>query len=314
MKPSQLILCVGVTPCIQRTLRFHHLVPGQVNRAHAVSVAASGKGTNVSRVIRGLGGSPRLVTLLGGASGEDFHGRIQAEGIPADVVFCQGPTRMCQTLIDEHGEQVTELVEESPTVAEADWEALDRLIGRRLKESAAQLLSGRLPPGAPPETYARWVRLAHQEGVPTLVDTQQEPLIAAVAEKPFLVKINADELVMSYPGTGAEPAGLQYGIDRIREAGVEWVLITRGEKPALLVGEQGAWRYRIPALRTVNPIGSGDATLAGTAWGMQLGLAFPDAVQLGLACGCANALTAEPGIIRPEEVETLRSRIERENA
>ena len=303
------ILCVGVSPCIQRTIRFARLAAGRVNRARAVSISASAKATNVCRVVQALGGRPRLITLLGGATGEEFLRRVEAEGLPTDPIRAEGATRVCQTLIDEESGQVTELVEEAPTPMAADWVALEGVLGRRLPGAGAQVLSGRLPPGSPPDTYARWIRMARAAGVPAYVDTQQAPLRHAVAEGPFVVKINAEELAASYPGAGDGAGDPRPAMARLREAGVDWVLITCGAGPAVLSGREGTWRYRMPALPAVNPIGSGDATLAGLALAVQWGLPVPEAARYGLACGCANAVTDEPGQVRTEDVGALLGRI-----
>ena len=55
MTDKQRILCVGLTPCRQRTLFFKKFEPHKVNRAVAVTETASGKAVNVARVGASLG-------------------------------------------------------------------------------------------------------------------------------------------------------------------------------------------------------------------------------------------------------------------
>ena len=64
-----MILCVGLTPTVQRTLFFDAFSVGAVNRARETRTTASGKGVNVARVATGLGESVRLIQILGGDSG-----------------------------------------------------------------------------------------------------------------------------------------------------------------------------------------------------------------------------------------------------
>lgn len=50
-----MILCVGGTPAMQRTLPFESLAVGDVNRAQKLYVTASGKVVNAARTVNTLG-------------------------------------------------------------------------------------------------------------------------------------------------------------------------------------------------------------------------------------------------------------------
>jgi fructose-1-phosphate kinase PfkB-like protein len=63
------ILCVGGTPAMQRTLRFESLESGGVNRAYEVHVTAAGKAVNAAQAVAALGGEVLLATFLGGDPG-----------------------------------------------------------------------------------------------------------------------------------------------------------------------------------------------------------------------------------------------------
>jgi hypothetical protein len=54
-----MILCLTPNPAIDRTLHVDALRLGEVHRADTVLAAAGGKGLNVARTIRSLGGSPK---------------------------------------------------------------------------------------------------------------------------------------------------------------------------------------------------------------------------------------------------------------
>jgi tagatose 6-phosphate kinase len=60
-----------------------------------------------------------------------------------------------------------------------------------------------------------------------------------------------------------------------------------------------------PRVQTKNPIGSGDAMMAGIAVGLVRGQPILEAVRFGAACGAANAMTAEPGFVRMRDVQRL---------
>jgi fructose-1-phosphate kinase PfkB-like protein len=60
-----------------------------------------------------------------------------------------------------------------------------------------------------------------------------------------------------------------------------------------------------PPVQTKNPIGSGDAMMAGIAVGLVRGQSILEAVRFGAACGAANAMTAAPGFVRTVDVRRL---------
>src|SRR5690242_2287247 len=109
-----MILCVGLTPTVQRTQRFTTLTIGAVNRARETLVTASGKGVNVARVVTLLGEQARLVQILGGGSGRFVAETLDREGVPHHTIWDEddAPTRTCLTILPDDG-PATELVEEA---------------------------------------------------------------------------------------------------------------------------------------------------------------------------------------------------------
>ncbi|MEC0247530.1 PfkB family carbohydrate kinase, partial [Paenibacillus chitinolyticus] len=64
-------------------------------------------------------------------------------------------------------------------------------------------------------------------------------------------------------------------------------------------------RIGIPAIRAVNPVGSGDAMVAGMVTALRQGRSDADAARFGAACGSANALQMQAGVVTAEDVERI---------
>src|SRR5438045_3669048 len=109
-----MILCVGTTPTVQRTMVFDRLVVDEVNRAQEVTEYASGKGINVARVLTQLGEAALAAGFAGGRRGEFLIEDCARWNVPTDFVRIAGETRLCTTIIDRANGAVTELVEETP--------------------------------------------------------------------------------------------------------------------------------------------------------------------------------------------------------
>jgi len=299
------IFCVGVTPCLQRTIRFPRLQFGRVNRAGSVAVSSGGKSVNVARTLKALQGSPLVTGFAGGETGNRMVSFLEEIGIETDMVWTDQATRICTTLIDETTGCVTELVEEAPLPAPDEWSALDERLSLFLAESDLMVVAGAPPPGSPEDVYAGFARRARESGVAVLIDARGEALLRALAYSPVLAKLNDQELAATWGRPMDTEGVLREAAQMLIKGGAQWVLVTQGERDAWLLNETHAWRFTPPAVDVLNTVGSGDATTAGIAAGLLRGRSMPDAVQLGIACGSANATTLTPGEVDTGLVKKL---------
>ncbi|MCG6860435.1 MAG: PfkB family carbohydrate kinase [Chromatiaceae bacterium] len=188
------ILCLGLTPCLQRTIRFPNLQLGQVNRARSVTASSGGKSINVARTLKALGECPLVTGFAGGETGNRVISFVEHLGIETDVVWTSEATRICTSLIDEATTSVTELVEEAPLPRPAEWSVLDEKLSLLLAKSDMLVLAGAPPPGSPADVYARFTRMARDSGAGVLIDARGAPLMEALPCAPLLAKLNEQEL------------------------------------------------------------------------------------------------------------------------
>src|SRR5580765_2845376 len=108
-----MIICLGTTPTVQRTMTFERLTLDSVNRASHVHEYASGKSVNAARVLHTLGDDVLATGFLGGERAAFFRSDLDRSAIAHDFVTVDAPTRLCTTVIDRSGGTATELIEES---------------------------------------------------------------------------------------------------------------------------------------------------------------------------------------------------------
>ena len=87
-----MILCLGTTPTVQRSMIFDRFEINDVNRAAEVREYASGKSPNVARVLKSLGADPLEVGFVGGDRGRFLLVNLQAAGIRCDFVVVNATT------------------------------------------------------------------------------------------------------------------------------------------------------------------------------------------------------------------------------
>ncbi|WHT19078.1 1-phosphofructokinase family hexose kinase [Crossiella sp. CA-258035] len=301
-----MIVTVTPNPSLDRTLVLAtRLRPGQVHRATASRTEASGKGVNVTRVLRANGIDSTAVLPLGGAAGAELRALLVAQQVPFAAVPIAGRIRGNVTVLDGRS-GTTKLNEPGPELSAAEIDELVATTAKAVRTSQARWLAicGSLPPGAPPGLVTRLVAAGHAGGAAVAVDSSGAGLAEAVRAGADLVAPNGEEL--------AELAGQPVtGPDSAAEAAANLfsgtALVSLGELGAVLVRPNGTAMHAVPPpVTVVNTAGAGDALLAG--W---LAAEGPAAARLARAVAwgtgaCLAEGTAElPGHpVAPELVTT----------
>ena len=304
-----MILCVGTTPTVQRTLVFDRLKVDDVNRAVEVHEYASGKAVNVARVLTELGEAALAAGFQGGRRGEFLLEDLSRAHIPHDFTPTTAQTRLCTTIIDRSAGTATELVEESPAASQSEWNDLIAIIDARIPTATAAVFAGTLAPGAPPDFLARWIGRSPL----TVIDAKGAPLLAALraADRGRLVaKLNRDEFAATLGQDLSTDATLHAAL-RHHAPKTGWLIVTLGKSGALALADNRLFRATPPTVQPISAVGSGDAFTAGLVAGLPRGPEY--ALRLASACGAANALTPHSGHVRAEDVSRLTAQVLIEN-
>ena len=282
---------------------------GEVNRCRAVALSAAGKGGNVARVLQTLRTSCVLLSFCGGETGKLWLEDLRGDGVRVDVVRTRSATRICQTMIDRSSGEITEIVREAPLPTRNEWAALFRRFEARLCQAQLVVISGALMPGARDTVYLDLARLARSRGIPLMIDSQRAGLLKVLSCHPLIVKLNIHELENTLGRSLGSEKQIVKAARQLIEHGAQHVVVTDGARNAWLVFRDRTWRLTPPRIRALNPIGSGDAATAGSAYGVVNKYDLLEGMRLGMACGAANALTLTPGDVDPRTIRKLTPKV-----
>ena len=303
------VLALCLNPAWQKTLLFPMLRHGEVNRALEMKQCGGGKGVNVVRVFRMLGLPIALAGFAGGDTGAKLKGELTGSGAIPLLVDTAAATRCCTTVISQENSEVTELIEPSGAVSEAEQASLLRIIREQIPRSGAVVCSGTVPPGVTPDFYARVAEAAASASIPLVLDAvnQIAPTLQAGVS---LLKINASELrqIAKMEELSAAGAALLEGYPRLKA-----LAVTDGPAPAWLFTREATHRLVVPRLpRIVSAIGGGDCATAILARRLSEGASpaeLPFAFAEALACASASCLTDTPSLFDPADAERILSEI-----
>lgn len=284
-----MIYTLTLNPAVDRELTVQEMQFDTVLRAIESRVDFGGKGFNVSRLLKSLGAQSTAVGFLAGKAGEVLHDGLQALGIGAEFVWVPGETRTNVSIVTQAGGHYIKVNEKGPLVDESRQDELLKKIAMLAKPGDWWVLAGSLPPGCADGFYARIVAILNNCGAKTLLDTTGESLRLGCAERPYLVKPNAEEAHALTHMPVNRPAEIVAVAAELRKMGAQNVIISLGKAGALLQTSEGTWLTHSPKIQEKNPIGAGDSMVGGLVWSLSNGLSIKDALGWGVASGAATA-------------------------
>lgn len=251
-----------------------------------IHLHAGGQGVWVTRMLLELGVEALLCAPIGGETGTVLAVLAREEGIELRAVPHAGA---CGAYIDDRRSgRREEFVSQPPTPL--GRHVLDELYGLFLGEcagAAAAVLTGPREPGAvPADTYRRLSSDCRELGATTVADLSGDALAAALVGGLTVLKVGEDELQEhGRLESRATVEQLVAAAHVLHDDGAENVVISRGERPALVLIDGRLTWTRGPRLDPADHRGAGDSMTAGIAAGIAMGMPLGDAVRLGVAAG-----------------------------
>ncbi len=281
----------------------------QVLRASAVRVDYGGKGLNVSRALKALGMESTALGFLGGGTGETLNAGLVALGIGTDFVPVHGETRTNISIVNGDHTHFLKVNAPGPEITPGEQAALLHKIRRRAQRGDWWVLSGGLPLGVPVSIYSELIHTIQTVGGLAILDADREPLHMGCSAGPFLVKPNATEASWLLGTRVESPDNASHAVRAIHDLGAKQVVISLGSQGAVGSDGQGIWHAQPPIIQGRNPIGAGDALVAGLVWGLHQGYSQQETLRWGVACGAAAASLDGTAVGTREHVESLVTQV-----
>lgn len=302
-----MVLTVTLNPAVDKNFLLPNLVIGQVNRVRSAVNIPGGKGINVARIIRQMRGEVIATGFLGGCAGNFIESTLK-KSMECKFIKVSGETRSNINIIGEDG-YVTEVLEPGPTILPEEVEIFLKRYQKLIMECEVIVLSGSVPKGIDTGIYKELIDLAKRKGKKVFLDSSRELLQKGIEAKPFFIKPNSRELeyVLGIKLNTTEQ--IVQAASMIREKGVENVLVSRGEKGSIYVGAEGNFLIKVPRIKAINTVGSGDSMVAVIAMGIEQGKSIPELLKTATAVSVANATTMQSGQIPLEKIMELETQV-----
>lgn len=289
-----MILTLTINPAIDQNVTADRLVFEDRAYIVATSESAGGRGINASCVIHSFGGETLAIAPVGGRTGKRFQQLLCSCGFPIEIVPVTKGIRTNLTITDRQGLTI-KLNQPGPQLSKRELVLLEDAVRRKLPGADWLMLCGSVPPGVPGAFYSKLIKVAHEHGVKTLLDTDGEALIEGVAAGPTVVAPNQQEAERLLNAALITRTHFLEAAAQIHRRGAESVILSLGSRGAVGASKHGIVEVVPPRIDAVCPIGAGDALAAAFTWAMARKGDFADALRWGVAAGTASA--ALPGML-----------------
>ncbi|EMF0629309.1 MULTISPECIES: 1-phosphofructokinase [Enterococcus] len=280
--------------------------PFMVNRTKEDDIQANGKGVNVSLVLKMLDFPSTALGFSAGFTGKYIEDYLQQEQIQTEFIEVPGMTRInVFTQVNQTGEEY-KLVNQGPEIPQtAVHNFLNQI--RALQAEDYLCVSGSLPRGLSPKVLIEISRICQEKGIHLIIDSSDQEAMDCLPYRPFLLKPNEEEL-SSWFGRKmvTDEDYFVYG-QRLVELGAENVLLSLGEKGAILFTKDRMFRGNSPKGKVVNTACAGDTMLGAFLAGYMNRRPLDETLRKSITAGSSTAF--RKGLTDFLDVEELSKQI-----
>ncbi|NIK59890.1 1-phosphofructokinase family hexose kinase [Kribbella shirazensis] len=285
----------------------------QVSDEPELHLHAGGQGLWQARMITALNVPVTFCALLGkGEVGRVLISLFDDEGLELKAVRRHADSGW---YVQERRDDERHVVAENPgsPLGRHDGDELYALaLAEGLKASIC-LLSGAADPSlVPPDFYSRLGGDLQRNGTAIAADLAGEHLNALLEAKPAFIKVSDEELADDELADKNDEASIVKAAQLLRDRGAATVVVSRAEKPAIALMDDGAYQVRIPKLTVRDEHGAGDSMTAGVVAVLAQGGDLKDAIRTGAAAGTLNVTQHGLGAGRADAIAELVKLVELE--
>lgn len=281
-----MILTVGMSPCVDVTVRLNKFALGKTNVAGEKIVTYAGKANNVALGVSRLGGAAFVTGFMYNENGSLFEKALDKEGIPFSFIWNPGRVRENYKFIDGKG-VLTEVNEEGREVAGEKLRDLLDFVRVQAAKSEAAVISGGAPKGTPASFYKDLITAAKGAKI-VAADTYGDRLKAALEAGVDLIKPNLDELSATLGGEFSARNEQLAGARALAKAGAKHVLLSLGGEGSILTDGEETYYAEGVRVAVESTVGAGDAMLAAATKSLAEGLPLAEILRRAVAAGTAS--------------------------
>jgi 6-phosphofructokinase 2 len=302
-----MIYTVTLNPILDRIVEVEELIYDNVNVVVEEKKYPGGKGVDVSRVIKELGGQSIAMGFVGGYNGLELVGRLVNEGILCDFTKIHNETRAHITIFQRKKKVQTLLSTPCPAISQFEVDEFFRKV-QEIPANSYVVISGNIPQGMSDSFFAQLITTLKARDVKVILDTDEKALKRGVDAGPYLIKPNIHEFGRLVETNVSEIEDIiKYA--KPYEDKVKYIVVSMGAKGVVGISNEGNYHVMPPKMNVRSSIGAGDSLVAGIIFALNKNTFFEDALALGVACGSASTLNPGSHLCKMNDIDMIKKEV-----
>lgn len=303
------IITLTLNPAFDIHCYTENFKPYHENLAKITDRDASGKGVNISRALKKTGVESLAFLVLGDENGESFERGLAADKLSYRAITVKGRIRENITLHTE-GADETRI---SFAGFKSDAALLDKItemLSSEIDSDTVVTFTGRAYDGVSTSEIKRFLHGLEAKGARIVIDSKSFGINDIIEMKPWLIKPNQEE-ISEYLGRPIETfEQVAQAAEELYGKGIANVMISLGEKGAMLVCGEGKFVATPPKINAISTIGAGDSSIAGFLAAAAEGENAEGMLVRAVSYGSAACMTEGTRPPKAEDVKSLITKIE----
>lgn len=304
-----MILTVTPNPLLERRLFFSSITPGGVNRSKSELYYAGGKGINVSRQLNKLGIKNTALTFIGGSNGKLFRKSLDDESINYISVNTKSETRYAAVTIDKSKKQLTSYFSPNSKIEVKEVDEFIYRMDKAIQNCSIVVFAGSSPTDYASNIFYEGIQLAQKNDKVAILDTYGKHLKKCYSLSPFAVHNNKAEIENSLGIEIDNDQKYHNLLNNIYQSGIKMGFITDGKNNVYSSKFDFHYKATPPKVEAVNSLGSGDAFVAGMAYGLERSFVYDDLLKFSIALGSLNTTSFEAANVDLKDAEKLSDKV-----
>ena len=288
-------------------IRCEDFKRGAYNSARIISRDSAGKGVNLSRALRSCGTESLCYMMLGREGYEDFIAPLEAYGMNIAYTLTDGRVR--ENMNIHHVGEETVISTAGPAVGKREVEDMLRVLSPYLSSDTVLAFCGSISSSSDKDAILSALHAVKSTGARLVIDSKSLEIEELLSLSPYLIKPNEKEAEALTGMSASDTESAVRVATAIRDMGCTKVLLTLGERGAVLASEECVLVAKVPQIDARSTVGAGDSTIAGFLAAKSAGVNDKGALATALAYGTAACMEEGSLPPKPDTVEELIARI-----
>jgi 6-phosphofructokinase 2 len=256
---KNLIYTLTTNPAIDMNIKSNKIVPAKVNRTIETTYFATGKGINVSLVLKHYGVKSKILGFFGGFTGKYIVDELVKQGFDVKAIWIDNLSRINVFIND--GENEFKFLDKGPLIP-IDKQVKLKDVIEKLNDCSYLVISGSLPPNVDDSYYDDILKICVRKNIKVILDISSKKLKDLLIYKPLLIKPNNDEIkeIFGYDVSNEEKVGET--LKKINKMGAQNILLTMGSKGMYFYNGKHLYFCDTPEINLVSSACAGDSALA----------------------------------------------------